>query len=113
MPIGPHSSIIATALLIGGVPLSVQAPVWLDMSANDMLVTSVAVGGVSLTNPVVVASSGISARTVLTPPASPKPPGLMISYSPGKSRARIELGALGGGRIDAPGLVHLDLGMHF
>lgn len=113
MPIGPHSSIIATALLIGGVPLSVQAPVWLDMSANDMLVTTVAVGGASLTIPVVVASSGITARTVLTPPASPRPPEFMISYSPGKSRARIELGALGGGRIDAPRLVHLHLGMNF
>ena len=113
MPIGPHSSIIATALLIGGVPFSVQAPVWLDMSASDMLVTSVAVGGTSQTNPVIKANSGNSARTVLTPPASPKPPSLMISYSPGKSRARIELGALGAGRIDAPGLVHLDLGMNF
>ncbi len=113
MPIGPHSSIIAAAFLLGGVPFSAQVPVWLNLTPSEILAESAAVDGTAAPVSLLAKSSGGSARAVLLAPIGPKPPELMVSYSPGKSRARIELGALGAGRVDAPGLVHLDLGVNF
>lgn len=113
MPIGTYSSIIAAASLIGGAPLSMQAPAWIDLSPSDMIAESAAVAGTAPTHRPLAASTGRFTRAALTPPTAEQALSLMISYAPRKTRARFELGALGGGRVDAPGLVHLDLGMNF
>ena len=49
----------------------------------------------------------------LTAPEPDKPAELLASHTDKSSRTTIEIGALGGGRADAPSLVHVGLGWTF
>ena len=113
MPIGPHSSIVVAAFLVGGVPLPEYASAWLEMTPREMLFESATVGATVPARSLIAKQSVDAIRPILATPALPSVPSLMVSYSPGKSGARMELGALGAGRVDAPGLVHLDLALNF
>ncbi|MEO7248067.1 MAG: hypothetical protein ABIW31_06395 [Novosphingobium sp.] len=113
MPIGPHSSAIAAAILLGGVPLGVQIPSWQRLSSGEMAVASSAMVRLNLAGGGTVIRRSVGDRSVMAAPTAENPPELVVRFAPRTSRARIELGALGGGRADAPGLVHVGLGMNF
>ena len=121
MPIGSQSRALARALVttLAGILLLAGQSVLADAYGWS----GIATGGsesekqaMDLSGITAIKSGRVpnqSARPEIAAPTVSPVRELLLTYSDRKSRARIELGALGGGRADAPGLVHVGLGMNF
>lgn len=112
---------VAKSMAIAGAALAFLAPLpaWgqsdslMSLSDSDLATANQAM--IAATGPQETQSRATvrSSKPLMAAPHTTEFTELLVSYSDRKSRTRFELGALGGGRADAPGLVHVGLGMNF
>lgn len=109
MPFGLAVVLWAVDLVPIRTPLTTQA---IELSAADLARTAAALRGPPDGQVMTVSPAAAPDR----PRASHEPgPGPELAVLIGQRRggAQVEIGALGGGRADAPGLVHLGVGIDF
>ena len=113
MPFRISSIGVLLGLMLNPVTATASETNPLGLNAQDMAATSQAMTPREL--PMLSTSGRPATGTHLklpTPPL-PQPSELLVTYSERRTGAKLEMGALGGGRADAPGLVHVGLAMNF
>ncbi len=103
----------AALALLGPLPAFAQTDGLMTLSDNDVATTNQAMATVGATHGNPGRAAVRSSKPLIAAPRTAEFTELLVSYSDRKSHTRFELGALGGGRADAPGLVHVGLGMNF
>lgn len=103
----------AALALLGPIPAWAQSDSLIALSDSDVATTNQAMTAGSWPHGKQGSEAVRSSKPLITAPLTAEFTELLVSYSDRKSRTRLEFGALGGGRSDAPGLVHVGLGMNF
>lgn len=103
----------AALALLGPLPAWAQSDGLMTLSDSEVASTNQAMIAVARAQGKQGKAANRSSKPMIAAPHTAEFKELLVSYSDRKSRTRIELGALGGGRADAPGLVHVGVGMNF
>lgn len=116
MPFGSYKTLKRNALGLALLAISMPAKA-AEISGIERTGKDAAAPDFSVASPVLPVLRRVDAERIasarLAEALSFKPDELLVTYSERHTGARFELGALGGGRADAPGLVHVGLGLRF
>jgi hypothetical protein len=100
------------ASVVGGMPVPSERADFLELSSSALATESSVMNSRSAATRPDKGNDRSDART-LSPPASSPLPDIALYLGNPRSGPELELGALGGGRLQTPGLVHLGFGMNF